>query len=181
MFSNSSSYALHALQSVLLELRSLPHGIVEHVFMRLDANSSSSKIASLLDPHNICDLSMCRTICCCPRYAHAGRTLTITIALSADFPCTARPELEVAIATLSMHASIDIALVSGAVSQELLMTYSPAADRRSVSATASVPKDVTRDSVIRISSVTVAGKPILADPVLPVHTCFMRNVGPASS
>jgi hypothetical protein len=165
----STAPALANLQSTLRELRSLPRGVVEHVFMRLDPDNCHEDIAALRDPYNVLASSTGYVTCSFPRFAQAGQKLSIPLSLSQDYPSTAVAELEVATATLISHASVDIAVVCDDHSQQLTVSLAPAANSRSIIVTARVPVDATRDAVVVISSVNVAGQLVHSSRQMPVH------------
>jgi hypothetical protein len=158
-------------------LATLPHGPVEPSLLRLeldeDALLSSIRTAgTVLAPRGVHAADV--VVRGLPSTVRPGRPLRFELALSDDYPCRAPAELKAAAASLAFHARVDASLETGAESQPLTVTPTPASG--GVTVAVSVPESAGRGAEVVVSSVTVTGQPVTGGQAMPMLFRVIRGM-----
>jgi DNA-binding beta-propeller fold protein YncE len=90
------------------------------------------------------------------------------LVLTDDYPSRAPAELEVAAASLTSHAIVDVSLMSGTGVLPLAATLTPLSGGRGVSVSVPIPAGAGRNSQVVINAVTVARQPVVSGLSLPM-------------
>jgi hypothetical protein len=168
------------LKDVSALLATLPHGPVEPSLLRLELDegallSSIRTAGTVLAPRGVhaADVVM-RGL---PTSVRPGRPLHFELALSDDYPCRARAELEAAAASLAFHACVTVSLETGAESQPLHVSCMPAASGKGVvTVSVAIPESAGRGAEVVVSSVTMARQSVISELMLPARLRIVRGV-----
>jgi hypothetical protein len=161
-------------------LATLPHGPVEPSLLRLELDegallSSIRTAGTVLAPRGVHAADV--VVRGIPLHVRPGRPLQFELALCDDYPCRAPAELEAAAASLAFHARVGVSLETGAESQSLQATLSPAFGGESaVSVSVAIPESAGRGAEVVVSSVTVVGQSVMRGRMLPSRLRLVRGL-----